>query len=690
MKYPKIGAGNRYRVAVAELSGGLNTRELPEKVPAGQLTECSNLWWKNGVLASRPGLKYLSSQSRQDGEDTFSYRLYARNTVPVDTGYGRPFADKCQRGYRFGYTGLNGEEWRSSSTLVTAADSVLHIPFPAERLEGFEGNTDGSLWMTESGQVYANLKDGTLQMLTSRLYKPLLLVGGFGAEGLYAPRPEPNGTVLETPNLLAGGFRARYTTDGIGKIFYLPKQGLDPDRPVTAVYTRASGQQVTHIIPGGADKGLTGEDGLVMHCIRWKGCVYFTQSDQAEPVALEAAGISDNLEITAYKTDPKAASIIGGMRFSCWYGGDYSGLGGGTRLFVAGNPQYPNRVYWSDVGNPLYFPENNYLIVGDAGEPITAFAKQGRHLIIFKEREIYALTYGAATLAADGAAVTATGPVFGLSQLHSGVGCDCPGTIALCSNRLVWLHSDGRVYMLSGVNAFSQSNVRPLSSPIETELAKLSELNRKKATAGCFEGRYLLLADNKIFLFRYEDSGFEQYAAAADAEKAQRRLGWYIWNLSQVRVNFEQLLADGVQAVLIGFRQTDGRLMRYRLEGDRDEWVPNTTITPLPIVSRFRTALLRLPSSTGEGGFRRVRQVYMGVGQPKGGRLQVWYHDGDRTCQDSFTLETPPPDQAGTANALRQVRRLRLTPHMVRIDRFSMTVACEGPVLVDGISVYYS
>ena len=129
--------------------------------------------------------------------------------------------------------------------------------------------------------------------------------------------------------------------------------------------------------------------------------------------------------------------------------------------------------------------------------------------------------------------------------------------------------------------------------------------------------------------------------------------------------------------------------MRYRLEGDWDEWMPEETVLPLPIASRFRTALLRLPATTGEEDFRRVRQVYMGVGQPRGGRLQVWYHDGDRTCQDSFTLETPPPDPASPASFSRQVRRLRLTPHMVRTDQFGMTVACQGPVLVDGITVYY-
>ena len=76
-----------------------------------------------------------------------------------------------------------------------------------------------------------------------------------------------------------------------------------------------------------------------------------------------------------------------------WFGGDRSGINGGTRLFVSGNPSEPNLVHWSDVNNPLYFPENNYARIGNSGMAVTAFGKQENILVLFKESEIYYATY---------------------------------------------------------------------------------------------------------------------------------------------------------------------------------------------------------------------------------------------------------------------------------------------------------
>ena len=66
---------------------------------------------------------------------------------------------------------------------------------------------------------------------------------------------------------------------------------------------------------------------------------------------------------------------------SIWYGGSTGGISGGSFLFMAGAE--PNKLIWSDVDNPLYFPENNYLRVGSDSEKITKLAKMGNNLVIF-------------------------------------------------------------------------------------------------------------------------------------------------------------------------------------------------------------------------------------------------------------------------------------------------------------------
>ena len=105
-------------------------------------------------------------------------------------------------------------------------------------------------------------------------------------------------------------------------------------------------------------------------------------------------------------------------------------------------------MHWSDLNNPLYFPENNFSTVGDGSQKITAFGKQNDMLIIFKEHEIYYTNYASNNFTAEevmsGAIidVASSSATFPLTQIHSLIGCDCPNTIRLCANRLVWATTD--------------------------------------------------------------------------------------------------------------------------------------------------------------------------------------------------------------------------------------------------------
>ena len=115
----------------------------------------------------------------------------------------------------------------------------------------------------------------------------------------------------------------------------------------------ADGSLYTWTIPAGtnATTGLT----YNANVNRAGGYLWFTDSSNAVH-PMTAGSTRNNLTITASKASSGDMAKICGMRFNTWYGGDASGLRGGTRLFVSGNPEYPNLVHWSDVNNPLYFP----------------------------------------------------------------------------------------------------------------------------------------------------------------------------------------------------------------------------------------------------------------------------------------------------------------------------------------------
>jgi len=52
----------------------------------------------------------------------------------------------------------------------------------------------------------------------------------------------------------------------------------------------------------------------------------------------------------------------------------YGYAGNADRLFIGGNSAEPNMDFWSDIDNPLYFPEFNYAVVGDEATAIMGYS----------------------------------------------------------------------------------------------------------------------------------------------------------------------------------------------------------------------------------------------------------------------------------------------------------------------------
>lgn len=55
----------QYIIDFPVLSGGLNTKELPYRLSNNESPEMRNLWWKEGILQSRPGQTYLKSNAKR-------------------------------------------------------------------------------------------------------------------------------------------------------------------------------------------------------------------------------------------------------------------------------------------------------------------------------------------------------------------------------------------------------------------------------------------------------------------------------------------------------------------------------------------------------------------------------------------------------------------------------------------------
>lgn len=116
-------------------------------------------------------------------------------------------------------------------------------------------------------------------------------------------------------------------------------------------------------------------------------------------------------------------------------------------------------------------------------------------LVIFKEHEMFYATYQAggdftAQDVIDGKVVDVTAQMarFPVTQINPSIGCDCPQTVQLCNNRLVWATSDGKVYTLTDATPYSERNVRELSGMIESHLKAQGKEALQAATSEILTG----------------------------------------------------------------------------------------------------------------------------------------------------------------------------------------------------------
>jgi len=281
-------------------------------------------------------------------------------------------------------------------------------------------------------------------------------------------------------------------------------------------------------------------DGLKM-CVLAEE-VFFTKNDSLEPADITSAeeALKDNLVITApyITSDEERAKVFNSTQCE-WFGGGTEGIAGGTRLLLGGNTAEANKnlVVWSDLNNPLYFPENNYFRVGENSSAVTGFGRQADMLFIFKENGsgIYYTKYQQnSDITAEDLInqsvvdYVASSVYFPLVQVNPNVGCSYPETIQLCRNRLVWLGDNGDVYTLVNESQYNERSVFCVSEMVRRDLRRSIS---GTPTACDWNGYYCLMCGNKLYLMDYNCYGYTHVASYSKTEDANIRIPWYIWEL---------------------------------------------------------------------------------------------------------------------------------------------------------------
>jgi hypothetical protein len=200
MKYLRKSIPARRRLRVPLLRGGLDAARGPAEVADDALTSCTNLWWRQGALRTRPALRTAFTVAAA-GVDASQTRIFR-------TGDGERVYVLCAPAIR-----------------VLARDGqLLEIPWPAgldAGMDGFfaeEGGTGadadaGVLLFLNNGNILRTERDGLFVPVEQTAYEPLVLINGRPGGVNQTGSDSSGGDLFEGFNLLTRFYRARYTSD---------------------------------------------------------------------------------------------------------------------------------------------------------------------------------------------------------------------------------------------------------------------------------------------------------------------------------------------------------------------------------------------------------------------------------------------------------------------------------------------
>lgn len=648
MRYPYRKDNGSGRLITPIFSGGINLRD--RDVADNQLTDCINMWFSDGVLKTRPAVSMISKFDVEGVATMLTVHDVWRTVDGVRCrlvsvkGNGRIYFFLVGKGILENLSYIY--EGSESDWLVVDGGNVIYCFLSNKKVYSF---TDGA---------------GNWNKLSDTdFYQPLVLSDGVLLEGL---------------NMLSPYYRARFSSfdpersivDSEGEVvspmaFKLPLP-ITEGSTITIKRTKLSGSVVTKdIVMDSGDFNIVNDGEYTIYVGSDGTICYYDGEIGIQAYEKHTKYLRNNIEVTAtYDNSEKYEEM---MKFTCAvsFGGASEGIAGGTRVFLGGHTENKNLVRWSGLNNPLYFPENNFFLVGDASSRVTAFGKQADMLVIFKEYETYYTKYrqNISVSAEDMTDMNAVDYIsssvyFPLTLINPTLGCDCPDTVQLCRNRLVWTNSDGRVYTLCTANQYSETNIYELGGMIYPKLKK--ENNLKNAHSADWNGHYLLQTENRIYLFDYNSYGYQYVSSFSKNEDASLRIPWYYFEFP-VLGNVRNMAVIGVSDML-GFLSAAGdNVLCESID-------PEERADSVLVNGEEKKSFIRSEMQTKEYGLGLTKCLISGV------RL-------DTAGENGYLLVTAIADGRKKFDAISLRKRMRSLPlnlRIVGVERFGVRLQCDG------------
>ena len=220
------------------------------------------------------------------------------------------------------------------------------------------------------------------------------------------------------------------------------------------------------------------------------GVVKFATAPGAPPVSGE-----DNVKITAEAADSITSDLKAKVN-KCTIGIVYGTNGGMDRVFIGGNPDYPNNDFFSGVNDALFFGDVNYGQIGQQGTMITGYSIIDGHLATHKANDDNGRNIFIREGKLDLETEDLTPIEFPVTQIIQGSGAIAPNSFAYVTEPL-YLTSDG-IYAATPYEYIGKMYAQKRSYFLDGMLKK--EPNLETASACAWNDFYFLAVNGKVYI----------------------------------------------------------------------------------------------------------------------------------------------------------------------------------------------
>ena len=296
-----------------------------------------------------------------------------------------------------------------------------------------------------------------------------------------AKRPAGGGVSYEPINMLQSGFYEQFCVteeDKDATWFYLSFNGLD-DREV----------KVWVMDNGGSWKLKTENTDYSVN--RGEGIIFFP--DAKKPGKSPIAG-EDNVKVLAYRTIAGYADRIRNCTI-----GTLFGVGGAKdRLFLSGNPDYPNWDFFSEQYDPSYFPDTGYASLGTSASAVVGYAIVNNYLATFKD----GFDTSQSVFIREGDMIIdeesgVSNPAFKLINTLQGEGVVAPYAFGYLETEPVFLTKSG-VFAITAQDITGEKYSQSRSFYLNGKLTQ--EPNMENAVAVVHNDLYIIALNNQLYI----------------------------------------------------------------------------------------------------------------------------------------------------------------------------------------------